>query len=501
MATRIGSYEVLGLVGDGGMGTVYRARDPRFDRQVAIKVLHAHFRRDPGIVERFKSEAVIEAKLSHPHIVTVLDFIADETTLAMVMEYVEGQPLSAVIEAARGPLPADRTVRIMDQVLLAMAYAHERGLVHRDLKPSNVLVQRLGRQEYAKVMDFGIAKILGSEKLQTATGAKMGTLAYMSPEHVRSPKNVDARSDLYSLGITLFEALAGQVPFDADTEYELMRQIVETPVPPVRSLNASLPPAFESVVARATAKDPGHRYQSASEFRDALRAAADRSGGTVVAEVGAPLAPERPAPDVPGSPRPAASAGEALALQGRVAGAVAWFFWIAATTLVSQVTAILGSDVVFPLGFSLAPVLGGVVSAGGSDVGLTGLWLSLLGGGVLVALPLSMGLLARRGLSWPFVALSLPYALDALLLLAVGAWLGVGLHALALWFILRGYAARRQLLDLQRTEAGGGFAPAPTVAAGTCRQCRGAGRVYRTGRLGAQVCDTCAGLGHVSVAG
>jgi serine/threonine-protein kinase len=267
--SHLGGYEILDLIGEGGMGAVYRGRDPRFDRDVAIKVLHSRFQRDPGVVERFKSEAVIQAKLSHPHIVTIFDFVSEADTLAIVMEYVEGLPLGRIIEA-KGALSVERALRLMDQILSAMGYAHKRGLVHRDIKPSNILVQSIEGQEYAKVMDFGIAKILGSEKLRTATGAKMGTLAYMSPEHVRSPKNVDARSDVYSLGVVLYEMLTGHVPFDADSEYELMRQIVEDEPRELRSPGSSLPEGLSVVVESALAKDPARRFRSCEEMRQAL---------------------------------------------------------------------------------------------------------------------------------------------------------------------------------------------------------------------------------------
>jgi hypothetical protein len=166
-----------------------------------------------------------------------------------------------------------------------MGYAHKRGLVHRDIKPSNILVQSIEGQEYAKVMDFGIAKILGSEKVRTATGAKMGTLAYMSPEHVRSPREVDTRSDVYSLGVVLYEMLTGQVPFDADSEYELMRRIVEEEPRDVLSLAGSLPRGLSAVVETALAKDPANRFPSCDAMRQALLdatasspAAAERGG-------------------------------------------------------------------------------------------------------------------------------------------------------------------------------------------------------------------------------
>lgn len=183
----VGGYEILGRLGEGGMGTVYRARDPRFDRIVALKVLFPHLASNPEIAERFKSEAVIQAKLSHPHIVSVFDFIADGQQLAFVMELVEGDPLDVWIERAGGPLPIDWCLEVMDQVLDAIGHAHDHGLIHRDIKPSNIIVSERRGKPYAKVMDFGVAKILGSEKLRTATSAKIGTLAYMSPEYIQSP--------------------------------------------------------------------------------------------------------------------------------------------------------------------------------------------------------------------------------------------------------------------------------------------------------------------------
>ncbi len=321
---QIGLYLCQALIGEGGMGAVYRGIDPRFGRDVAIKVLHSQFQRDPQVVARFKAEAVIQAKLSHPNIITVYDFVATDQVLAMVMEYVDGTPLDALIERAHGPLPVALALSVMSQVLSAIGFAHARQLVHRDLKPSNILVQDRGEgQVLVKVVDFGIAKILGSEKVRTATSAQMGTLAYMSPEHLRSPKSVDHRSDLYALGITLFEMLSGRVPFDSDSEYGLMQEIIQHEVPRVSAFNPAVPPALEQVIARATAKRPEERFQSAADFSAALRGqqpladppAAPKAWtaspqGPTVAERRAP--PEKTSP--PAGPRWALVAAAATAL-------------------------------------------------------------------------------------------------------------------------------------------------------------------------------------------
>lgn len=288
MPPLIGGYERLSLIGDGAMGAVYLGRDPRFDRRVAIKVLHPQLQRDPAVVERFKSEAVIQAKLSHPNIVTVYDFVAEADTLAIVMEFVDGPPLSDVIARSRGPMPPARAAAIAEQVLSALAHAHMQGLVHRDIKPSNVLLATIVGEEVAKLADFGIAKILGSGMLRTSTGAKMGTLAYMSPEQVKSPKSVDARSDIYSVAVVLYEMLTGRVPFTSDSEYEVLRAIIESPVPAPRALSPAIPAALEQALGRALAKSPADRFPDALSFRDAIRrsfdgGAAARSGAVVFA--------------------------------------------------------------------------------------------------------------------------------------------------------------------------------------------------------------------------
>lgn len=267
---KIGIYEVLELLGDGGMGSVYRCRDPRFDREVAVKVLHPHFQRNPDVVVRFKTEAVVQAKLSHPHIVSVYDFLADGSNLAIVMELVEGGSAERLL-AIGGPLAMKRGLRLFEQVLGAIGHAHERALVHRDVKPSNILVQQAGGSENAKVVDFGIAKIVGSDRQQTATAAKLGTLAYMSPEQVKSSRSVDARSDIYSLGVTLQQLLTGTLPFDGEGDFEVMRAILEDEPAPPRLDGKPLPERIDRAIRKALLRDPDQRFQSCREFQEGLR--------------------------------------------------------------------------------------------------------------------------------------------------------------------------------------------------------------------------------------
>lgn len=305
---RIGQYEVIEKLGEGGMGVVYKGRDPRFDRFVAIKLLHPSLLTDAQVLERFKAEAVIQAKLSHPNIVSVYDFIFEETRLAMVLEFIEGRPLSAVLET-EGALPLERGVALMAQVLSALDYAHDCGLVHRDIKPANIMVQRVRNDEIARVMDFGIAKILGADKQRTAASAKMGTLAYMSPEHLRSPRDVDQRSDIYSLGVTLFEMLTGRLPFDAETEYDLMRRIVEEPPEIPLERAEAIPPPVRQALLRAMAKDPAERFQECGDFRAELMgfAATQHLSASVLQAARAAAPPMPPAiapPATPPAPSP-----------------------------------------------------------------------------------------------------------------------------------------------------------------------------------------------------
>jgi serine/threonine-protein kinase len=261
---RISDYVVECVLGEGGMGTVYLARHTVLDQQVAIKILDPEVARKPGVKERFIQEANIQARLKHPHIVQVLTATnAEGGVPALVMEYVDGRSLSEVLEI-RGALPIDDAVKIMVQVLSAVGYAHKLGVIHRDLKPSNVMVMGSGE---AKVTDFGIAKVLGSSKL-TRTGTAMGSAHYMSPEQIRRPETVDARSDVYSLGCVFYEVLTGRPPFgekDAsgtESDFEIKTAHVTELVPSLDRAGRSIPDWLASLVMKMLEKEAEKRPPS-----------------------------------------------------------------------------------------------------------------------------------------------------------------------------------------------------------------------------------------------
>ena len=260
-----GRYELTHLVARGGMAQVYRARDRLLDRPVALKVLFPELSVDRAFVERFRREAQAAANLSHPNIVPVFDWGEDGGTYYIVMEYIDGQPLSQALRSG-GPLPPDRVAQMGARVADALAYAHRHGVVHRDVKPGNVL---LTSDEQVKVTDFGIARAINTEESLTQTGAVMGTATYFSPEQAEGV-GVDARSDIYSLGVLLYEMVAGRPPFVGDSPVAVASKHVREQPPALSDLNPAVPPALEAVIAKAMAKSPSHRYQSAAELRTDL---------------------------------------------------------------------------------------------------------------------------------------------------------------------------------------------------------------------------------------
>lgn len=260
----VGPYVITGLLGQGGMGVVYRAIHIALEQPVALKAIDGAAAADPEIRQRFLREAQLHARLSHPHIVTLHHFFEEPSGFYFALEFVEGETLAALIRR-NGTLTTDRCASILSQVLDALAYAHSKGVIHRDIKPSNILLARDGR---AKVTDFGIAKAFGKDGM-TATGRRPGTLAYVSPEQVLGEPQ-DARSDLYSLGVTAYEMATGRVPFDGDSDFTVMRAHVETPPTPPRALREDVDPSLEEMILKALAKRPADRFQSAEEWAAAL---------------------------------------------------------------------------------------------------------------------------------------------------------------------------------------------------------------------------------------
>ncbi|MBI3205451.1 MAG: protein kinase [Myxococcales bacterium] len=270
----LGSYRVERLIGRGGMGEVYLAVQPEIGARVALKLLSAESATSPTLVDRFFAEARAVNLILHESIVNVVDMArAPDGRPYLVMEYLDGHSLADLLAAHGGRLPLGQLCRIVIEVLGALTAAHSIGITHRDLKPENIFVTQAGR---AKVLDFGIAKLhpdLGVSGAGTQTQAVLGTPHYMSPEQARGLP-ADGRSDLYSVGVILFEGATGQRPFHADSLYDLLEHQVRTPPPAPRALCPDLPPALEKVILRALEKDPARRFQSASELAQALRAIA-----------------------------------------------------------------------------------------------------------------------------------------------------------------------------------------------------------------------------------
>ncbi|WP_432117283.1 protein kinase domain-containing protein [Streptomyces sp. bgisy032] len=293
-----GRYQLRDLLGQGGMASVHLAYDSVLDRQVAIKTLHTELGREQAFRERFRREAQSVAKLTHTNIVSVFDTGEDTldgmTTPYIVMEFVEGRPLGSVLDEdvrRQGAMPVDKALKITADVLAALEISHEMGLVHRDIKPGNVMMTKRG---VVKVMDFGIARAMQSGVTSmTQTGMVVGTPQYLSPEQALG-RGVDARSDLYSVGIMLFQLVTGRLPFDADSPLAIAYAHVQEEPPVPSAINRALPPAVDALIARALKKNPNERFPSAEAMRDeCLRVAASVQAA--------------PPSIVPGTPAPSGS--------------------------------------------------------------------------------------------------------------------------------------------------------------------------------------------------
>ena len=260
IGTQIANYKILEKVGEGGMGVVYKGVDVTLDRLVAIKVLSSELVGNPQLVERFRAEAKAQANLNHTNIATLYSFMQIEGNCIIVMEFLEGETFDQMIRR-RGVIPAEEAVPFFKQALLGIGFAHRAGIIHRDIKPGNIMVTRSG---IVKVMDFGIAKVLGGQRL-TRTGTRMGTVAYMSPEQIRNLPVV-IRSDIYSLGATLYELLTAHLPFESDSDFQVMSDHVNVMPPPPTRHYPYIPPGIEQCVMKALAKNPNDRFQTVEEF-------------------------------------------------------------------------------------------------------------------------------------------------------------------------------------------------------------------------------------------
>jgi serine/threonine-protein kinase len=261
----ISSYKIIAKLGEGAMGMVYKGMDFMLDREVAIKVLRPELARYPDLVERFRAEAVTLARLQHANIATLYSFLRQGDDYFMVMEYVPGETLDALLRRS-GALPSQQAVALFSQALEGIACAHRMGVIHRDIKPANVMLTPAG---VVKVMDFGIARAINSTQKMTREGRLVGTVEYMSPEQIRG-EALDARSDIYSSGVMLYEMLTGRVPFSSTSEFAIMQGHVSAPPLPPRELAPDIPPDVEQVLLRALAKAPEQRFQTAEDFRAAL---------------------------------------------------------------------------------------------------------------------------------------------------------------------------------------------------------------------------------------
>ncbi len=269
----VGHYRIIDQLGQGGMATVYRAYDANLDRYVAIKVLHQAFKEDPNFLARFKREAQIVARLRHPHIVAVHGFDEHDGQPYLVMEFIAGETLKGRLNRQR--LTLQETAQLMLDVGDALTYAHEQGVLHRDIKPSNILVDVQG---IPYLTDFGLARMVEAGESTLSQDMLLGTPQYISPEQAQGVKNLSPATDIYSLGIVLYQLVVGRVPFNADTPYAIVHDHIYRPLPIPSQVNPDVPAEIEHVLLRALAKDPADRYPTASAMVADFQAAVEATG-------------------------------------------------------------------------------------------------------------------------------------------------------------------------------------------------------------------------------
>lgn len=264
---KIQNFEFISILGNGGMGIVYLAKQMPIDRDVAIKVLDQSLSVNPQFKDRFLNEASVLAKLNHPNIVSIFDFIEQDGQYFIVMEYVQGMTLDKLIDGSKG-LDSKTALNIFTQALDGFSYAHKRSVVHRDIKPSNMI---LNDDSTLKILDFGIAKLLMSNSNLTKTGTRMGSISYMSPEQVMG-RELDLKTDIYSLGVTLYEMLSGKLPFDSntDSDYIVQNKIVNEPLPDLKSIIPEIQDHIAAAINIATQKNPADRFEDCDSFKNFL---------------------------------------------------------------------------------------------------------------------------------------------------------------------------------------------------------------------------------------
>ena len=258
----VGKYLIGELFGEGGMAYVYKGIHADLGLPIAFKVLFPELARQQEVRDRFKREARLQFRLQHPNVVRAIDLIDQDGLLGMVMDWVQGQDMSDYLKAYGRPLPPNDIKRLFLPVLSAVGHAHDHHIIHRDLKPANILLEGSPGKEVPKVMDFGIAKSLNDDNSKTKTGLVMGTPYYLAPEQARGAKNIDHRADIYSLGVTLYQMLTAQLPFDGDSAIAIITAHCMEPIPALGNVLPGIDPQLDMLIQKALAKDPNRRFSS-----------------------------------------------------------------------------------------------------------------------------------------------------------------------------------------------------------------------------------------------